>query len=76
MKKVRQINLGLIKVNSIDYVSQLSIGGVNQKQAFQNSMKISQLIRQQADRSVAFHSVMNIDDRDLFDSPTRMSDES
>lgn len=72
MKKANEINLGLIKINSIDVGSQGSIG-VTQKQTVFSSMKNSMMFRQAGDRSVLFDSAINIDDRDLSDNFGSMS---
>ncbi|MED4953750.1 hypothetical protein ABEO75_12615 [Paenibacillus macerans] len=67
MKKHKEINLGLVKVNSIDIGSQFSIGFTHKQTVF-TSMKNSHLFRQAGDRSVLFDSEINIDDRDLSDN--------
>lgn len=72
MHKQKKINLGLIKINSIDVGSQFSIG-TNHKQTIFTSMKSSTMFRQTGDRSVLFDTEIHIDDRDFSDNFSRMS---
>lgn len=64
--KEKNFNIGMIKINSIDNLSQASIGK-NQKESVQTTRKKNMLMRQFADRVSLVHPITIIDDRDLFD---------
>ncbi|WP_284139426.1 MULTISPECIES: hypothetical protein [unclassified Virgibacillus] len=73
MKK-RNINIPFVKVNSVDYASQASVG-INKKRSYQTGIKRSMMMRQFSDGTHLVDTQLFINDADFSDSVSYKSED-